>query len=391
MFNLDYDLCSKTGSIQLQTDEGPREANYLPWALIYGLAGRPEQHVVTFDGRMFTSFLGGAVVAVEQVVSGPQGDTLQRVYLPIQDSTYKAVSVDRLDVRKVSDAIQRCRAKAVACVSGVGLDIHMGYGGCGKAFAGDLGITPETDLSTMGTLVSEKVNKKNKSKRDYLHWATALAAARITDPGFVWSVEHCDVIDTATGEVRSVPYTATAGGFMVGVRVSYKGRQLVEWLPIMGIQTVQTKNGPKPMEHQPLANPDVNDWNRGVMRCLAKAIAVRTGYGLSLYAKDDLAATIAAQDGLASSHSVGQPLATGSASAVGAERESSGAADDAGEGVSPAHLLAEVKSLVAKCGRDPAKFAFWLGVPSLDAAPVPELKRAKVALLDAMNRTSTAA
>jgi hypothetical protein len=49
-----------------------------------------------------------------------------------------------------------------------------------------------------------------------------------------------------------------------------------------------TSKGMKKMDHQPLTKPTTHDWNSAVMRCMTRAVAVVTGYGLSVYAREDV-------------------------------------------------------------------------------------------------------
>jgi hypothetical protein len=114
-----------------------------------------------------------------------------------------------------------------------------------------------------------------KGSSSYLDWATALAAARIADEAFHWEVVDFPIAD---GE-GSHPYLQIARGYLVGVRVTYKGVAHVEYLPIMN-------NSFKPIE-----KPNAGDWNKAIMRLLTKAIAVATGYGLSVYAGEHLTAS----------------------------------------------------------------------------------------------------
>lgn len=248
--------------------------SYLPWATAVALAGRPEM-VVEWPPHL--SFFGGAVVCVRQGA--------QKTFLPVLDGQNRPIPSDRVTSRDLSDTINRCRAKSAAMVNGVGLSLYAGYGEDVVGFLRALGVKPDSDLSSVEPLTS---TKGGKSGATYVDWASSLAAARITDPDFHWEVVFNDVPDPDTGEIRSLPFFPAPIGFLVAVSVTYKGMHHTEFLPIMGVTEVQTRNGLKKMDHQPLTQPNVFDWNRSVMRCLAKAIAVVSGYGLSVYAKEDV-------------------------------------------------------------------------------------------------------
>lgn len=253
-------------------------ADYLPWATAVALAGRPQQRVVTFEGRPLLAFFGGGIVGIEQ-----EG---QQVFLPVLAPNGAPVPADRISPRDVGDALMRCRAKAVALVNGVGLSLYAGFGGDALGFLKALGVKPDSDLSAAPSLQRDKGGKG----AEYVPWAAALAAARITDPDFRWAVEWSEATDWSTGEIRRLPVMSAAGGYMVAVTVIYKGAAHTEWLPVMGVAAVKTARGERKMDHQPLAQPTVFDWNKAVMRCLAKAIAVASGYGLDAYSGEDLEA-----------------------------------------------------------------------------------------------------
>lgn len=256
-------------------------SQYLPWASAVALAGRPKLDVVTFGGLPYLPFFGGAAVAVE--AEGDGG--VQRVWLPVLSQSKLPVSIEKLDARDINDSLSRAKAKAIALTYGVGLSLYAGYGEDVLAFLKGISVTPDSDLATVEPAVSQK---PGKSASSYVDWCTAYAAAKITDPTFRFDVRMFENIDPETGEVRLIPAKAVNGGWMVAVDLTYKGQSATEWLPIMGFQEVQTKNGPKKMDHQPLANPSVFDWNKAVMRCLTRGIACLTGYGLSVYAGEDV-------------------------------------------------------------------------------------------------------
>lgn len=256
-------------------------ADYISWAAALALAGRPRQRVRQFEGRPYLSFFDGAVVCVDQNL--PAAQTLQETWLPVLDAKMAPVRLDHIDPRVVSDHIMRAKAKAIAMINGVGMSLYNGMGGNALAFIKTLGLTPDSDLAK-----SQPLESKKNGKAEYVSWAAAVSAARLTDPGFTWRVDFSEAVDWHTGELRTLPVISMPGGYMVSVTVTYKGDEHTELLPIMGIKEVQTKRGLIKMDHQPLPKPDVFDWNKAVMRCLAKAIAIVSGYGLSTYSGEDI-------------------------------------------------------------------------------------------------------
>lgn len=257
------------------------DLSYLPWPTAVALADRPNLRVVTFnDGMPYLEVLGSLVVAVE----GIEGNG-QLIWLPVMDARHNAVRAAEANARDIGDAISRARAKAVALCHGVGMSLYCGHGEDLGGFHKALGVRPDTDLATVEPVINKKPGSFGAA---YVDWGAAYTAAKITDPEFRFEVLMFDEIDTSTGEVRSIPVKRVLGGYMVAVQLTYKGGIHVEWLPIMGVQPVQTKNGIKKLDHQPLMNPDAHDWNRAVMRCLTRGIATCTGYGLSVYAGEDV-------------------------------------------------------------------------------------------------------
>lgn len=256
--------------------------SYLSWASALALAQRPTQVVKTFgSGLPALEVFGGLAVRVDQVVDG--GGAIP-TYLPVLDRRNLPVASDAASPRDVTDTLMRARAKSAAICNGVGLGIYLGVGGNGIALVRALRLRPDSDLAQAAPFVE---TKPGKSAASYVSWAAAVAAARLTDPTFHYQVVFHDHVDE-NGEVQNKPFLPVPGGFMVAVEVAYKGLRHTEWLPIMGVVEVQTAKGPKKMDHQPLTAPTVFEWHRAVMRCLAKAIAVATGYGLSTYAGEDI-------------------------------------------------------------------------------------------------------
>lgn len=256
--------------------------SYLSWASALALAQRPTQVVKTFgSGLPALEVFGGLAVRVDQVVDG--GGAIP-TYLPVLDRRNLPVASDAASPRDVTDTLMRARAKSAAICNGVGLGIYLGVGGNGIALVRALRLRPDSDLAQSAPFVE---TKPGKSAASYVSWAAAVAAARLTDPTFHYQVVFHNHVDE-NGEVQNKPFLPVPGGFMVAVEVVYKGLRHTEWLPIMGVVEVQTAKGPKKMDHQPLTAPTVFEWHRAVMRCLAKAIAVATGYGLSTYAGEDI-------------------------------------------------------------------------------------------------------
>lgn len=317
--------------------------SYLSWAAAIGLAGNPEHSPVMFGTQPYLPVFGGAVVAVDMLG--------QRVWLPVLDERNSPIGVTNSTSRDISDTIQRCRAKAVAMTTGVGMSLYAGFDEAEKLVA-ELGITPESELAKVKAITSKKGGSNGA---EYLDWAAALAAAKITDDTFSWKVGMYQVIDTETGEVMEMPYLKTLDTFLVSVDVVYKGKKHSEWLPIMGVLPVKTRNGVKKMDHQPLITPNVFDWNRSIMRCLAKAISVVTGYGLSIYAKEDL-------------------------------MKSEGDASSSGEGEAPD--LTEVRKLLKEADKDEAAMCGWLGVKTLEEADREAITKAENTLRKGLSKAA---
>lgn len=262
-------------------------ATYVSWPITVARSGRPPQTVVEFDnGQQFLEIFGGAAVAVDTVTE--EGVT-RRAWLPVLNPKNQPIPVQMLNVRELNDTINRCRAKSIAMALGHTLSLYSKGMSAGQ-FVDAVNVYPtDEDLSAVNPKVMEKRDKQGRLKATYLGWPEAVAAASITDTQFKWEVLFSDVVDKATGAVVRRPYRDGPGeGYIVSVQVTYKGRVHVEHLPILGVDTVQTRNGPKAMEHRPNLTPTVADWNASVMRCLAKGIAVATGYGLSIYAGEDI-------------------------------------------------------------------------------------------------------
>jgi hypothetical protein len=258
----------------VKTVEG---AAYLPYPVVMAAAQASPQVVPAEDGRLYHNIFGGAVVTVE--LDG------QALSLPVLDGKNRPIKADAATSRDISDSIVRAKTKVVAVTKGYGLALYAGDVRP-LDFIKGVGVKPDSDLRTVQPRVREKPSG-SRAGPAYVAWADAIAAAKLTDPGFSWEILTFNEPDE-DGVIRPLPYTQAGIGYMVGVKVKYRGREHTEYLAIMGVADVQTKNGPKKMDNQPLTNPTSHDWNRAVMRCLTKAIALTTGYGLSVYAKEDL-------------------------------------------------------------------------------------------------------
>lgn len=275
-------FAKSVSEFKVQTRDGLKTFNYLPWALALALADCPDQEVYEHNGELYVEVFGGCVVGVVEKVgeSGAQ----QVTWLPVLNGANQAMPVARVTSRDLSDTINRCRAKAVAMVNGVGLALYAKGETNVVSFIRALDVKPDTNLRTASPVIAKAEEKHG----EFIDWPHAVAAARLTDPDFLWEVVFKDVVDKTSGEIQRRPYYRMGSGYGVAVRVTYKGKTHTEYLPVMGFDMVDTSNGKKRLDHQPLVNPDCHDWNRSVMRCLVKAIAVVSGYGLNVYAKADV-------------------------------------------------------------------------------------------------------
>ncbi|HEX7324475.1 MAG TPA: DUF1071 domain-containing protein [Rhodanobacteraceae bacterium] len=369
---------------EVKTKKGPVVTHHIPWAAGIALADRPQQTILRPERSSFAwPVFGGLAVGVSQKV----GEHDQATWLPVLDGANRAIPAARATCRDISDTLQRCRAKAVAMVQGVALPLYAHGAVTSKqpngftrrepavytedvaAFLRHLRVKPDSDLST----VDPVVNSEDEKNGDFIDWADALAAVRTTDPDFHWEVEFGEVIDTDTGEVGQRPYFQLGIGYAVAVDVTYKGIMHTELLPIMGFADTETKHGIKKLDFQPLVNPTAHDWNRSVMRCLTKAIAVVSGYGLGLYAKADT--EVMHVEALTPRHKAEAP-----------EQEVPKAETPAAAPEDPevkAKLIADVQAAVSGAGRQIGAMMVWLGHPAeteLTALTVAELQRASHAL-----------
>lgn len=392
-------------------------AAYIPWALALQMCGLPRQNAVVFDlpegQALVRPLFGGSYVAVDHDI----GDgTMQRVSLPLLDMRGKPIPFGSETARDVSDTLNRCRCRAAAIVDGLGLSLWSECEGNGPEYVAALAVTPDTDLSRVAELRDIKEIKGRDGRvvrtQEYLGWHGAVAACRITDPGFRWEVIECRVMDPQTGLEEVLPAQRVPGkGWLVGVRIWWKNRIHVEWLPIMGVEKVNTRNGEKPMEHQPLATPSIFHWHSAVMRCLAKAIALVTGYGILCYTKemayyseDEAAGEGDAGDaGEASAGaSADRPAPSGNRQQAQRPQQQRSQqqrsqqqpprgqqqpaqaqpaqAARAERGMGWSELLKDVRSKIVTLGTTEHAVATWLGVPELEAADSDVLRRAQLAM-----------
>lgn len=312
--------------------------HYLNWAQALALAGRPAQDVCLAKGKPGLPLFDGLIVAVEQ-----GGQMICLPVLDMNDFPVKASVGDQIVI--LQSSISRCRAKAIAMCSGVGISLYADYGCDGQQFVSDLGVKPgDMDLSNVNPLT-----RQLESGVRYVHWAAALAAAKISDENFSWEVQ------TSVFNELSEPqmYLTVSNGFFVGVKVTWHGESHTEYLPIMDASFF------------PMSNPDSADWNRAIMRCLTKAIAVKTGYGLQVYASEP-EERVAADSGSARSSSKSPQAAE-----VPAE--------------DPAIKESKVKQLLEllkEKGKQPGALLMWLGVEGDDISvlSIPQLNKSLQAL-----------
>jgi hypothetical protein len=235
--------------------------SYLSWAAAYGLANRPEFTIPTWDGMPYRTLLGGAVVAVDMGA--------QRMWLPILNGSNQPIPLEKITDRDVTDAHMRALVKAIAAVTGVGLSLYAGYDGDGQRVAALFDVKPGDDLGKVSAVVEEKGKGSGKL---YVPWWAAIAACMMADPeGFSWTV----VEFPGPMPEETVPYLKGKSGVMVAVDVTYRGRTHRQWLPVMDFR------------FNAKAEATVMEWNTAVMRALAKAVAIVSGYGLATYAGED--------------------------------------------------------------------------------------------------------
>ncbi|MBT9136796.1 MAG: hypothetical protein DDT34_01882 [Firmicutes bacterium] len=333
---------------------------YVPTSRIIILANRPKQAVVRYkDDLPYREVFGGAVIAVD---TKGFGEKLCRSFSVILDNKNQPIPVDRLDSRDIADGITTTKRKSISMALGIGLGVHLKSGRNsvftnGVDFVNEVGVTPETDLS----IVEPRVGMAER--RPYLEWPSALAAARITDPNFHWQVVEFDT-SNENGEASVQPYLRVPGGYLVTVKVAYKGIEHEETLAITESKEITSKANKKVILHnQPCLNPTAAMWNTAVMRCLAKAIAHCTGYGLSIYAK-------ASMDELAAMQQIDKEVPKETPKETPAP-EASGASSEAhspGDKDARDRLIEEISGLIDRTKTDPANVLAYHGTSSFEAA-----------------------
>lgn len=311
--------------------------SYLSWVNALILAGRPAHEVNLFNNKPCLAVLGGAIVGVTI------GE--QTTWLPVMDQNNNPVTKEGITSRIINDSIQRCRVKAIAMTTGVGLSLYADFGGDGPKFVSELGITEDTDISLAKPMSSARLDESGGGDDVmYLAWAAALAAVKITDPEFFWAV---DFFPHENPNLQPRPYLKINDTFMVSVKVRYKGDTHTEMLPIMS-----------DIDYMAKTEPTSFDWNYAVMRCLTKAIAIVSGYGLSVYANEI-------------------PLL------VDAPEKVLPAGEDIGwSGNKPAEPvdLTEVRKLIKEAQKDETDLCTWLGVKSLENADKVSIEKAELVL-----------
>ena len=240
------------------------DLTYLAWAKALSLSHRVSQSVATFDEKPYLSFFGGAVVAVDIKDSDEQKNS--RIWLPVLNKENLPIPEEILTPRDIHDSIARCKAKSIALNTGIGMSVYGGFDENILGFLNFIDVAPTSDLSK----VSVPYNENHITGSKYIEWATAFTAAKITDPMFCFEVKMFK-----SGE-GYIPVLKVGNGYSVAVTINYQGQEHTEWLPIMDIYG------------DSIENPTIYEWNTSVMRALTKAIAVVSGYGLGIYAKEEL-------------------------------------------------------------------------------------------------------
>lgn len=373
--------------------------SYIPAGRAVALAGRPAHTPVDFtDDRGCTTavrrLFGGTAVAVDM----PVGNRQQRTYLPLLDLRGNPIPAGRETARDVGDTRQRCLARAIAIVHGLGLSLYSLTEGDGKAYAQALAVSPQTaDIAKVEPLRDIKEFKDKRTGKvirtqEYLGWHAGIAACRITDAEFHWEIVEFTTVNPDTGEICQLPAMKLEGkGWLVAVKIVYQGIVHTQYLPIMGVETVQTKTGPKPMEHQPIDQPTVFQWHSAVMRCLIKGIALATGYGIALYAKGDYDA-LEFDDAEQAATPESKPAeAADEKPAEAAKSETQVATGSTDAGVRP-RLVGDIRRQLTETGSEESVFVGWLtsgkakALTELDASPVEVLIRGQAALVQKRDR-----
>ena len=111
--------------------------------------------------------------------------------------------------------------------------------------------------------------KKKKGRFDYLSWAWAVTELLKVRPDSTWHVHEYEVED------RIRPYMGTEAGFFVKVSVTVDNITRSQIHPVLDNRNMTIKD------------PNAQQINTSIQRCLAKAIALH-GLGLYILAGEDL-------------------------------------------------------------------------------------------------------
>lgn len=238
--------------------------SYLPWMAAMALAERPVVEVVhDVSGRPFHVPFQSHREAMVLVQSG-----YQSVMMPVRDAAGNTLRADAMNALHVNNAISRATAKLCAIAHGVALGLWLDGTETPSGFLAELGVKPDSVLHEVAPLARTTGNGYR-----YIPWPAAWAAARIASPLVAFSIDPVPV-----------PVNDT---WMVKVELHDDRVESHTLLyPILG--EMIDESGKAVL--MPLVDPDVNDMNRAVMRAVTRGVAMRTGYGLSVYADEDLEA-----------------------------------------------------------------------------------------------------
>lgn len=237
--------------------------SFISAATAVKLAGLPPVEFVGFGDKPYLEAFGGSLVAIDIDVPGRDGTSRkQRTWLPVMNQDNMDLDIDGTSVNDINNSQQRCLVKAIAATLGHGASLFLGHNGSGAAAVKMLGVTPESDL----TQVPPVVSTLKEGGAPYVEWLVALSVARITDPTFHWEVVQWD----------GKPYREVLNGVIVDVATEYRGKRQLLSRPLLD-------SAQNPVS---LANATVSEWNKAVMRALAKNIAFNTGYALEVYSKE---------------------------------------------------------------------------------------------------------
>jgi len=223
----------------------------------------------TDGGLLFSPFGGDAAIDayIGRFVVVRHGR--QEVIMPVLNQG----EINELpNVSDVNTAIARAHAKACAIQNGIGIGLWLDGAGAPAKVLRELGVGPGSDLSKIAPITN-----KTGAGFTYVPWAAAWIAAKIVHPGLWFRAEHKAMrIGNTYGVVVHLGAESNGPDFGISERTFF--------YPVMGQAT--DENGVAGM--MALVNPDVRDFNRTVARCVARAIALTTGYGISVYADESI-------------------------------------------------------------------------------------------------------